>query len=111
MKFKPCILTHATITSAKTFQFLSQLRGKIVSLRTAYTDAKSLQCCQRNTLSVAEIQCRFSFVCIQLELQGARNVTYDCALHVLQVYHKKDEIYLEFFITLFLLAIRITQIL
>jgi hypothetical protein len=42
---------------------------------TAYTVAKSLLCFQTKTLMVAEIQRIFSFVCIQIKLQGVRNVT------------------------------------
>jgi hypothetical protein len=38
--------------------------------------------------NVAEIQCRWSFV-LQIELQSARDVTWDCAFLVLQEYRTK----------------------
>jgi hypothetical protein len=54
-----------------------------------------IHCCQIFTMlpnkhfNISEIQCRFSFVRVQIKLQGARNVTWDCAFHVLQEYHIK----------------------
>jgi hypothetical protein len=42
-----------------------------------------------NTGTVAEIQRRVSFVCIQIELQGVRNVTWDCEFWMLQECHTK----------------------
>jgi hypothetical protein len=44
-------------------------------LPTAYTAGRSLLRCQTNTLTVAEIQCKSSFMCIQIEFQGVRNVS------------------------------------
>jgi hypothetical protein len=58
-------------------------------LPTAYTAARYLLCYQTNTLTVAEIHCRLSFVCIQIELGCARNVALDFAFWVLQGYHTK----------------------
>jgi hypothetical protein len=46
-----------------------------------------VRCC--NTLTVAEIQRRFGFVRVQIESQGARNVTKHCAFRALQVHHTK----------------------
>jgi hypothetical protein len=56
---------------------------------TAYAAAKSLLWSQTYTSTMAEIQCRFSFVCIQIKLQGVRNVMWDCVFQVLQEYHSK----------------------
>jgi hypothetical protein len=39
---------------------------------------QDLLCCQINIWIVSEIQCRCSFVCLQIELQSERNVTWDC---------------------------------
>jgi hypothetical protein len=79
-------LSHLLQTSS--FFLMEGQKGTFL-LPTAYTTAKSLLCCQTNTLTVAEIQCRFSFVCVQIELQCARNVMWDCAFRVLQQYHRK----------------------
>jgi hypothetical protein len=61
-------------------------QGKML-LPTACTTAISLLCCQTNALTVAEIQCRFCFVHVQIKLQGVRNVTRDCAFRVFKEYH------------------------
>jgi hypothetical protein len=63
--------------------------GIFFLLPTAYTAAKSLLCCQINALTVAEIQCRFSFVCVQIEFQCGRNEMWVCEFRMLQQYHTK----------------------
>jgi hypothetical protein len=60
-----------------------------IVLPTVHTAAKSLLCCQTDTLTVAVIQCRFSFVRVQIKLQYARNVTWDSAFWVIQEYDTK----------------------
>jgi hypothetical protein len=84
---KPYIYIQANVTSVSESCWWKVKREFL--LPTAYTAAKSLLCCQTNTLMVAEIQCRFSFVCLQIKLQGARNVTWDSAFRVLLEYHTK----------------------
>jgi hypothetical protein len=44
-------------------------------LPNAYAVTKSLLCCQTDTLTVTQMQCRFSAVRVQIKLQGVRNVT------------------------------------
>jgi hypothetical protein len=87
---KPYISIQLSVTSVSDIRvFLTEVQERKFLLPTAYTAAKSLLCCQTNTLMVAEIQCRLSFLCVQTELQCGGNVTWDCAFWVLQQYHIK----------------------